>query len=299
MAVMLDIDSFIAYLGSEKRRSPATISAYRADLEGFESYFKGLDSCLEWEGVDGDVVRSWMEWMLDKGNSARSVGRRLSALRSMYRFALSRGLVGSDPTRLVDAPKKPKPLPCFVGEGAMDTLLDDVLWGDSYEDVLAKAIVTVFYGTGIRLSELVGLECAAVDMKSQQLKVRGKRDKDRIVPFGRDVESALSLYSEQRSRLPGGTESAFFLWKDGKPLSAQRVRREISKRLGLVSSQRKRTPHVLRHSFATSMLNNGASLEVVRKLLGHASLSTTEVYTHVSFEQMSKEYENAHPRVKS
>lgn len=290
------IEEFLNYLQYEQNRSELTVKGYGDDLKAFESYFKNLDGHdLSWESVDSDVIRGWMESMMDKGNTVTSIRRRLSALRSFYRFALSRGLVSHDPAHAIVAPKKEKPLPYFMKESEMTRLLDDMEWGDGYKDVRARTILIVFYEAGLRASELVGLDDDMVDYVNMQLKVTGKRNKQRLVPFGRELGDALASYVELRDRCVVRMEPGLFLTEKGFRMNYQQVLKEVRSRLSLVTSMKKRSPHVLRHSFATAMLNNGAGLESVKQLLGHESLSTTEIYTHTTFEQLKKAYKQAHP----
>jgi integrase/recombinase XerC len=291
------IEEFLNYLQYEQNRSELTVKGYGDDLKAFESYFKNLDGHdLSSESVDSDVIRGWMESMMDKGNTATSINRRLSALRSLYRFALSRKLVSKNPTRTVVGPKKGKPLPQYLRESEMDRLLDDSMWKDDYNDVRARTIIIMFYETGMRLSELVGLDDEAVDFLNHQLKVTGKRNKQRVIPFGKELEEALKKYIALRNEEVAQRCEALFVTKRGERIRGSQVRQEVRKRLSLVSTLKKRSPHVLRHTFATAMLNHEAGLESVKKLLGHQSLSTTEIYTHTTFEQLKRVYANAHPR---
>lgn len=290
------IDEFLNYLRYERNYSERTVKSYGEDLRAFELYFKNQDDHLSWTSVDSDVIRDWMESMMDKGNSATSIKRRLSALRSFYRFALSRQLVSRDPAHGVTGPKAAKPLPQFVRENEMNLLLDAVEWGNTYKDLRARTILLMFYETGIRLSELTGLDDASVDFDTSQLKVTGKRNKQRIVPFGTELSEAMKAYMQVRDDSVARCSPALFVTEKGERMQSWQVRNEVKKYLSLVCSLKKRTPHVLRHSFATAMLNNGAGLESVQKLLGHESLNTTEIYTHTTFEHLKKAYEEAHPR---
>ncbi len=290
------INEFLNYLRHERNYSERTVQSYGEDLRAFESYFKNQDDHLSWEAVDADVIRDWMESMMDKGNNATSIKRRLSALRSFYRFALSRQLLTRDPAHNIAGPKAAKPLPQFLRESEMDELLDGVEWGDTFKDVRARTILLVFYETGLRLAELVGLDDEAVDMNSRQLKVTGKRNKQRIVPFGEEMAETLKGYMQLRDEKVGRLSKALFVTEKGLRMNADQVRYEVKKNLSRVSSLKKRTPHVLRHTFATTMLNHEAGLESVKKLLGHESLNTTEIYTHTTFEHLKKVYEEAHPR---
>jgi integrase/recombinase XerC len=289
-------DDFFNYLQYELNRSVRTVQNYAEDLNAFEIYFKNLDNHLSWESIDSDIVRDWIGDMMDKGNNATSINRRLSALRSFYRFALSRKLVESDPVHRITGPKKGKPLPQFLKESEMNSLLDSAMWKSDYNDVRARTIIIVFYETGIRLSELLGLDDGDVSFLNQEMKVTGKRNKQRIIPFGNELGVALKDYINLRNRCIEKLSTALFLTKKGDRMTSNQVRYLVRKNLSRVCTLKKRSPHVLRHTFATTMLNHNAGLESLRKLLGHASLSTTEIYTHTTFEQLKRIYINAHPR---
>lgn len=295
MATMT-IDQFLSYLQYERNRSERTVKAYGDDLRSFEAFFKNLDDQLSWESVDSDVIRSWMESMMDKGNTATSINRRLSAVRSLYRFALSRGIVERDPAHGLKGPKGKKLLPQYLRESEMDRLLADDMWTDEMGDLRARTIILMFYSTGIRLSELTGLDNASVDLEAQQLKVRGKGNKERLIPFGSELQKALRLYTERRDAETPSDSQAFFVGDDGQRMTSQQVRQIVQHHLSRVTTMKKRSPHVLRHTFATAMLNNEAGIESVKKLLGHSKLSTTEIYTHTTFEQLRRAYAKAHPR---
>lgn len=290
------VDDFLNYLRYERYRSPMTLESYSVSLREFEDYFRSLDSGLSWQTVDEDVVRDWMEHLMDGGMEASSVGTRFAALRSLYRYALARHLVDRDPTYRVELPKQRKRLPTFVKESEMNRLLDDLPWGTSFLEVRDKTIIMTFYETGIRLSELTGLDDVDIDCDNRQLKVTGKGDKQRVVPFGEELAVALGRYVACRDKEVSRKCDALFVTVKGNRMKAYDVRLRVKAKLSLVSTQKKLSPHVLRHSFATAMLNNGASIESVRRLLGHASASTTEVYTHTTFEQLRRVYKDAHPR---
>lgn len=290
------VNQFLAYLSYERNRSLATVSSYRKDLEAFQKFVQAQDSTLSWADVDADLVRDWMAEMMNEGQRATSINRRLSALRSFYRFALARNLVKSDPVQGVVGPKKDKPLPQFLKEKEMDELLQEYFWTDCYEDVRDRMIIMTFYETGVRLAELMNLCDGDVDFMSGQLKVTGKRNKQRLIPFGAELSQALQHYMGVRDAQVVRHSAALFLANDGQQMTADAIRYRVKKHLSLVSTLKKRTPHVLRHTFATAMLNHKAGIESVKKLLGHESLSTTEIYTHTTFEQLKREYLNAHPR---
>ena len=294
------VDRFLNYLALERKYSPLTVKNYGKDLQEFEAYFKSLgDQDLSWQTVDADIIRNWMERMMDKGNTATSINRRLSALRSFYRFALKRRLVESDPAHAVVGPKRKKPLPMFLKEQEMEQLLNPLMWTDSYDDVLARTILIIFYETGIRLSELVSLDEKDVDFVNNEMKVTGKRNKQRIIPFGKEMEDTLKSYLVKRSELQDVKDPALLVSKKGTRMQPATVRVIVQRKLALVTTLKKKSPHVLRHTFATAMLNHEAGLEGVKKLLGHESLATTEIYTHTTFEQLKKVYKTAHPRAET
>jgi len=290
-------EDFLNYLRYERNRSELTVRRYGESLRDFESYFKNRDSQLSWESVDSDIIRDWMESMMDKGDMASTVNNCLSAVRSFFRFALSRNLVSHDPAYCVKGPKKQKPLPQFVREEEMDRLIDqERMWDDSYQDLRARTIIILLYETGMRLAELIGLDNQDVDFSARQLKVTGKRDKQRIIPFGDELERVLTEYIRRRDEQPLRLAPALILNDKGYRITRSQVKAIVRDGLSKVTTMKKRSPHVLRHSFATAMLNNGAALESVQKLLGHESVATTEIYTHTTFEQLKRVYENAHPR---
>ena len=290
------INEFLNYLKFERNRSDLTIKNYGEDLRTFEEFYGNLDSRLSWKSVDSDIIRDWMESMMDKGNNATSINRRLSALQSFYRFALARKLVDKDPVHGVTGPKKGRPLPQFLKENEMDRLLDAESWTESFEDVRDRTVIMTFYETGIRLSELTGLDDSMVDFSNRQLKVTGKRNKQRVIPFGEELLATFRDYMKCRDKEVNRQSEALFVSVKGQRMTSSQVREAVRKNLSKVCTLKKRTPHVLRHTFATAMLNNKAGIESVKKLLGHESLSTTEIYTHTTFEQLKREYYSAHPR---
>ena len=290
------INEFLNYLKFERNRSDLTIKNYGEDLRAFKEFYGNLEGCHSWKSVDSDIIRDWMESMMDKGNNATSINRRLSALRSFYRFALARKLVDKDPVHGVTGPKKGRPLPQFLKENEMDRLLDAESWTESFEDVRDRTVIMTFYETGIRLSELIGLDDSMVDFSNRQLKVTGKRNKQRVIPFGEELLATLCDYMKCRDKEADRQSEALFVTAKGQRMTSSQVREGVKRNLSKVCTLKKRTPHVLRHTFATAMLNNKAGIESVKKLLGHESLSTTEIYTHTTFEQLKREYYSAHPR---
>lgn len=290
------VEQFLKYLRFEKNRSEQTVRRYAQSLREFETYFKGVDEELTWASVDADVIRGWLEAMMDKGHQATSMNADLSALRAFYRFALARRMVDHDPAHHVQGPKKNKPLPMYLKESEMNELLDDVEWGDNYKDVRARTIILLLYETGLRRAELSSLNDADIDFEARQLKVTGKRNKQRLIPFGEELARELQHYKAVRDGQVDRHSEAFFLSPRGERMTGSQIYHLVNKHLSRVSSLKKRSPHVLRHTFATTMLNHDASLEGVRKLLGHESLETTEIYTHTTFEQLRRVYKEAHPR---
>ena len=291
------IEDFLKYLRLERNYSENTIVAYKTDLREFEGFFRSVEEGLDFTTVDADLVRSWVVNLMDEeGAKATSVNRKLSSLRSFYRFLLRKKVVKSDPMLRVVGPKKSKPLPSFLRESEMNRLLDDFPFGEGYEACRDRMILEMFYATGIRLSELIGLNDVDVDLSAKQIKVTGKRNKQRLIPFAEEMAVDLEEYIKVRNEaLPQGSD-AFFVLTNGKRMYARKVYEIVKRNLGKVATLKKRSPHVLRHTFATAMLNNQAELGAVKELLGHESLATTEIYTHTTFEELKKVYEQAHPR---
>ena len=290
------IKSFLDYLRLERNYSEKTLVSYETDLREFEDYLEETEAELVLAKVHSDVVRNWIVSLMDKGRAATSVNRKLSSLRSFYHFLLRRKWITVNPMLKIVGPKKKKPLPSFVREKDMDRLLDGIPFGEGYEGCRDRTILEMFYVTGMRLSELIGLNDVDVDFSAKLVKVTGKRNKQRLIPFGNELEKDLLIYNKVRNEtFPEGTE-AFFVRKDGKRMYPMQVYRLVRRNLSKVVTLKKRSPHVLRHTFATAMLNDNAELRAVQELLGHESLSTTEVYTHTTFEELKKVYELAHPR---
>ena len=291
------VDKFLEYMRYERNRSPRTVQEYEDDLRMFESFFKNKDSQVSWESVDSDLIRDWLESMMDSGHAATSVNRRLSALRSLFRFALSRHLVEKDPAHVIVGPKNSKPLPAFVREQDMNRLLDgEEMWQDNFEDLRARTIIILLYHTGVRVSELTGMDVSSLDMYDSYIKVRGKGNKERVVPFGEELKAGLEKYLVARESFAGMKDGPLFVDDRLRRMSPDQGRAIVKNNVAKVTTQKKRSPHVLRQSFATAMLNNGAGIESVKKLLGHAKISTTEIYTHTTFEQLKRVYKQAHPR---
>lgn len=292
----MTVESFLHYLRYERNYSEKTVVSYGIDLREFQGYLNEVDGELKLENVDSDIVRGWIVKLMEGGMSGASVNRKLSALRTFYKYLLKKKMITVDPMPIVKGPKRKKPLPTFVRESDMDRLLDGGLFDDSFEGVRDKLIMAMFYETGVRLSELISLNDADIDLFSNVMKVTGKRNKQRLIPFGENLKDAIRSYVECRNVAVGCSCEAFFVRKNGKRLYQMLVYKLVKQNLSKVVALKKRSPHVLRHSFATAMLNNNAELEAVKELLGHESVTTTEIYTHTTFEELKKVYKQAHPR---
>ncbi len=294
---MLPTDSFLDYLRYERNYSDETVKAYQNDIEQFE-VFVGEERQAELSpaDVDSGLVRAWIVSLMEKGYASTSVNRKLSTLRTYYKYLLRQGTVTVDPLRKVVGPKKRKVLPVFLKESEMNRLLDDVDYGGGFKGCRDRLIIEVFYVTGIRLSELIGLKDGDVDFSASLLKVTGKRNKQRLIPFDEELKNEMRAYVDLRNRTVPRTSDAFFVRETGEPLNRHIVGELVEKNLSKVVTVKKKSPHVLRHTFATMMLNHDAELGAIKELLGHESLATTEIYTHTTFEELKKVYNQAHPR---
>lgn len=313
------IAGFLDYLSHERAYSPHTVTSYENDLRAFKAYLELTDEELELKDADADLVRGWAMSLMSSGMKATSVNRKLSSLRTFYKYLLKKGEIKVSPMQNVGGPKKAKPLPQFVRENDMERMLCATAQGGTWQEMREHAILQLFYETGIRLSELVGLNDGDVDFGRMAIKVTGKRNKQRIVPIGQGLADSLRRYMEAREirsippcegeesfvaepdSLPrregwGGSSSPLFVTDKGQRVYPHWVYRLVRKNLSEVVTLKKRSPHVLRHTFATAMLNNDAELEAVKELMGHESVSTTQIYTHTTFEELKKAYHQAHPR---
>lgn len=293
---MLLTDSFLDYLRYERNYSDDTVKAYGEDIRQFQE-FGGEDVGLQSPSeVVVDVVREWMIHLMNLGYATTSVNRKLSSLRSYYKYLLRKGEVKVDPLRKITGPKNKKNLPVFVKESEMNRLLDDEDFGEGFEGCRDHLVIAMFYATGMRLSELIGLDDGDVDFAASVIKVTGKRNKQRLIPFGEELRVEMEAYVKQRDESIPVRSGAFFVRKTGGRLYPNIVRKIVTRNLSKVVTVKKRSPHVLRHTFATSMLNHDAELGAIKELLGHESLATTEIYTHTTFEELKKVYNQAHPR---
>ncbi len=293
---MIPTDAYLDYLQYERRCSEETLKAYRDDLLQFVAYCGEMCVNPVVADIDADLIRGWVVELMDRGYAPTSVNRKLSTLRSFYKFLLRKGEVKNNPLRKVVGPKKKKPLPSFIKEGAMDKLLDDTDFGEGFKGCRDHMIIEMFYETGMRLAELIGLDDADVDFQKSLIRVTGKRNKQRFIPFGEELEKSMQAYLSVRNETVANVSGAFFIRENGERMTRSIVGNLVKRNLSKVTTAKKRSPHVLRHTFATSMLNHNAELGAIKELLGHESLETTEIYTHVTFEDLKKVYNQAHPR---
>ena len=289
-------NSFLDYLQYERNYSEETIKSYREDLRQFEEFARGEIGDSAPSEVKAELVREWIVSLMDKGYTSTSINRKLSSLRSFYKFLLRKGEVAVNPLQKITGPKNKKPLPAFLRESDMDRLLDEVDFGEGFKGCRDHMIIEMFYATGMRLSELIGLDDKNVDFSSLLIKVTGKRNKQRLIPFGEELKNAMIEYVNVRNEIVQARTDAFFVRESGERLSRSIVENLVKRNLSKVVTLKKRSPHVLRHTFATTMLNHDAELGAIKELLGHESLATTEVYTHTTFEELKKVYNLAHPR---
>ncbi len=290
------IEAFLDYTRLERNYSNKTVLAYQVDLVQFMTYMQEEMFVTSPLDVTSELIREWIVSLMDKGYESSSVNRKLSSLRSFYKYLLRKRLIEIDPLRKVVAPKKKKSLPVFVKESDMNRLLDDLDFGDDFNACRDKLIIETFYATGIRVSELIGLSDKDVDLSRSIIKVAGKGNKQRFIPFDGFLEDEFRKYIDMRDMLVVRDGDAFFVKEDGKSIYHGLVYNLVRRNLSKVVTLKKRSPHVLRHTFATAMLNNEAELGAIKELLGHSSLAATEVYTHTTFEELKKVYKQAHPR---
>ena len=283
---------FEDYLKTEKRFSENTCVAYKNDLNQFID-FAQINIQEELKEVNYQLIRSWIVNLIDQGSNHRTVNRKLSTLRTFYRWCLKQGFMDTNPMLKIKGPKLEKRLPVFLKQSELDEQKLTPLFSEDFDGVRDRLIVELFYQTGIRLSELITLK--EEDVSNSSIKVLGKRNKERIIPISIELSKQISVYQKYKS-LNGIRSSNLLTLINGKNLYPKLVYRKINYYLGLVSSIDKKSPHVLRHTFATHMLNNGTGLETLKNILGHASLSATQVYTHTSFTQLNNIYSQAHPR---
>lgn len=290
------IDSFLNFLQFEKNYSEKTINSYRVDLIQLEEYIKNNSEELTLTEVDADIIRQWIIDLTKKGYTTSSVNRKLSSLRSFYKFLLLKQEIIKDPTRKINGPKKKKPLPIFLKEKEINKILEETNFKEGFIGIRDQMIIEMFYATGIRLSELIGLDNKDINFEDSLIKVKGKRNKERLIPFGDELKESMLRYISVRNETITVKSEAFFIKENGERLYNALVERLVKRQLSKVVTLKKKSPHVLRHTFATAMLNNEANLNAIKEILGHTSLAATEVYTHTTFEELKNIYKLAHPR---
>ena len=289
------IAKFIEHLKFEKRYSPHSLIAYEGDLKQWLLFLHSEYEVSALNEVNASFIRSWLVSLMESGLEARSVNRKITTLKSFYKYAVRSNWVKVNPMGKITSPKVSKRLPVYIEAEKLDLMLDNQSFEDDFDGRRDHLILELFYGTGMRLSELIGLSIQNVDIRNLQLKVTGKRNKQRIIPLFPSLANQLSKFIDERNRITS-ENSILFIRKDGKALYPALVYRLVKKYLSTVSTQKKRSPHVLRHSFATEMLNKGADLNAIKEILGHANLSATQVYTHNTIEKLKAAYKQAHPR---
>ncbi|HLN22322.1 MAG TPA: tyrosine-type recombinase/integrase [Bacteroidales bacterium] len=291
-------ESFLQYLEIIKRYSPNTVRSYKNDLDSFFYFLASRDLPADPQSVTSGDIREWIRELVGGETAAASstIHRKVSCLRVFFKYLRKEGIMSSDPLEKVVLPRKKKVLPVFVGEKSMESLLDNVDFGKDYQGLRDKTIIELFYMTGMRRAELIGLRTADVDLVEGTVKVTGKRNKQRIIPLVASFKTNLGEYLRVRNEFAGSAEGWFFLTDKGTKMYDKFVYNVVNRYLSMVTTIEKKSPHVMRHTFATHMLNRGADLNSIKELLGHANLSATQVYTHNTFEKLRKVYEKSHPR---
>jgi integrase/recombinase XerC len=290
------IQPFLNYLKFEKRYSRHTVISYETDLISFFDYITTQYGEMSLGQLSHGYIRSWLASLKDEGLTGKSINRKISALKSFFKYQLKTGEVKQSPMTRVIAPKNEKRLPSFVADKDIKTLFEHVAFPEGWQGSTERLLLLVFYHTGMRLSELIQLKDSQVNAASHSLKILGKGNKERIVPVSPELMKAIKEYQQERAKQFEGDQAYLFLNEKGKPLAPRAVYTIVKKYLSLVTTVEKRSPHVLRHSFATHLTNNGADLNAIKELLGHSSLAATQVYTHNSIEKLKNIYKKAHPK---
>ncbi len=289
------VNDFFSYLSLQKRFSPLTVKSYQTDINQFFEFVSLEIPINHLSEISHLHLRSYIASLMDKGNSATTVNRKISTLKTFFKFLLKNNIVQTNPTQKIIAPKKVKKLPEFLDEDQTGKLFSDLKFEEGFNGVRDKLVIETFYQTGIRRSELINLKESDIDFISLQLKVLGKRNKERIIPFSLAYKRNLESYLDVKKSL-NLTHPSLLVSTKNKPLSAMQVTKIVSNILAMVTTAKKKSPHVLRHTFATQLLNNGADINAVKELLGHASLAATQLYTHNTIDKLKKSYNQAHPR---
>lgn len=292
------IDKFKRYLEFEKRYSTHTLKAYQKDIEQFFSFLKETYAIESAKLISQVIIRSWLISLKEESISTRTINRKISCLKTFFRFLIKEGEIIDNPMLKILSPKTSKKLPIFIEEEKMEMLFDEVDFGEGFEATRDRLILDILYSTGIRLSELINLKLEDIDFQKYQIKVLGKRNKERIIPFSKGINNLILNYITLKNNYFSNriTDSYLFLSKTGKKAYPKLIYRVVNNYLSKITTLKKLSPHVLRHTFATHMLNNGAELNAIKELLGHANLSATQIYTHNSIDKLKKVYKQAHPR---
>ena len=293
------IEKFLDYLQLEKNYSPNTLSAYKRDLIQYNNFIIENNGNLEIENADYKIIRSWIVSMVNSNISNRSINRKVSSLKSFYKFLIKTETIRSSPLKAHSPLKQSKKIQVPFSQEEINSLLDSDFFTNDYKGVLQKSIIAFFYFTGVRRIELINIKESDISVESSTIKVMGKRSKERIIPILPKLKKTIKFYMEIKSKLIGNTSFEYlFISKNGKQLSEKFVYRTVNEYFKLVSPKIKKAPHVLRHSFATHLINEGADINSVKELLGHSSLSATQVYSHTSMERIKEVFKNSHPRAK-
>ncbi len=288
------VEVFLEFLKFEKRSSEHTVKSYQTDLDQFQKYLLAQYECGAPETASPSMLRSWVVSLMEEGLNPVSINRKIASLRSYYGFLRRKKLIDSDPSKILSALKTRKKLPAFVEEKSMEMLFDTELFSDDFEGWRDRAILEILYGTGIRLTELVNLEIKDIDLFGRTIRVFGKRAKERIVPVSPGLIEIVKKYLEKRSA--SENTPILLLTDSGKPVYPVFVQRTVRRYLSAVTTLSQKSPHVLRHTYATHLLNRGADLNAIKELLGHANLAATQIYTHNSIEKLKKTHQQAHPK---
>jgi integrase/recombinase XerC len=288
---------FLNYLKFERRYSSYTVSSYGKDISQFQEFCSGLRPGCDEKSVDFRDIRSWIVHLMENGISARSVNRKVATLKSFYKFLMREQVITRNPMDKVFPPKSARRLPEFVEQERMEVLLNDFDFGADFRGIRNRLIIDVLYISGMRLAELVNLKDSSINLYDQTIKVVGKRNKERIIPFHQAYVKVFKEYINERDKkFPDRGDGSFFITDKGSRIYAKFVYRVVNRYLRFVTTMEKRSPHVLRHTFATHMLNRGADLNAIKEILGHSNLSATQIYTHTTFEKLKTIYKQAHPR---
>jgi integrase/recombinase XerC len=293
---MTIVEKYINYLRFEKNYSSHTEISYSTDLIQFKDFIETHYPDIDLVNVDGDIVRTWIISLMDNKVSPQSINRKLSALKSFYRFLQKTGEITITPLKKISGPKNKKAIPSFVNYSDMEKVLNEETDNNEFETFRDKTIIELFYVTGIRRAELISLKDEDIDLYSENIRVTGKRNKQRIIPISKNTINLIKTYTEIRDQNIENLSGYFFVKNNGEAIYPMLIHRIVTSHLKWIPTLAKASPHVLRHSFATGMLNNGADINAVKELLGHSSLASTEIYTHTSFEELKKIYNKAHPR---